>query len=334
MFVVTFPKCGTTWTQHIGYLIFHKGVPPPSAIEFLKSRPFLKMLGADAIKAMKCPGLIKTHLPYDSMSQHAQAKYLYVCRNPKDACISFFHHTRAFAGYEFSDGRFEDFFEVFMEGKNEYEDYFEHVLYWYPHRNDPNVLFIHCEDMKNDPKKAVLEIAEFLDKDDHKLLVENEEMLRNLIEHNDITSMKVAEVENFVKFFANPLEEDDVPARLRAFHETAKRQPNAGFIRKGQAQHNFICSVRTVFAPVTRLGGLRSSHVIVDLPRAFTIPGARVVWMESAQRESSVWASAVHMVSFPAVVTQRASVGRPPDVCLPRRRSVWVNVRLKPYYAR
>lgn len=233
MFVVTFPKCGTTWTQHIGYLIFHKGVPPPSALDFLKSSPFLEMLGADAIKAMKRPGLIKTHLPYDTMPQHAQAKYLYVCRNPKDACVSFFHHTRAFAGYEFSDGRFEDFFEVFMEGKNEYEDYFEHVLSWYSHRNDPNVLFIHYEDMKNDPKKAVLEIAEFLDKDHHKLLVENEEMLKNVIEHSDIKSMKVAAVENFEKFFANPLEEDNVPAGLRAFHEAAKRQPNAGFIRKG-----------------------------------------------------------------------------------------------------
>ncbi|CAN7988214.1 unnamed protein product [Ixodes hexagonus] len=233
MFVVTFPKCGTTWSQQIGYLIFHKGVPPPTALDFLKSSPFLEMFGADDVKAMKRPGLIKTHLPYHVLPQHPQAKYLVVCRNPKDTCVSFFHHTRAFAGYEFADGKFEDFFDVFMEGKNEFEDYFDHVLSWYSHRNDSNVLFLHYEDMKADPRSAVLKIAEFLDKDHHKLLVENEEMLENVIKYSDIKSMQVAAVENFKNFFVNDLEEDDVPAGLKAFHGAAKRQPNAGFIRKG-----------------------------------------------------------------------------------------------------
>ncbi|KAG0445365.1 hypothetical protein HPB47_016260 [Ixodes persulcatus] len=66
-----------------------------------------------------------------------------------------------------------------------------------------------------------------------------------------------------------------------------------------------------------RLGGLRSSQVLVDFPRAFIITGSRVVRVEPAQPESTVWASAVGVVCFPAVEAQRASVGRSPHIGLP-----------------
>ncbi|KAG0434625.1 hypothetical protein HPB47_018980 [Ixodes persulcatus] len=66
-----------------------------------------------------------------------------------------------------------------------------------------------------------------------------------------------------------------------------------------------------------RLGGLRSSQVLVDFPRAFTITGSRVVRVEPAQPESTVWASAVGVVCFPTVEAQRASVGRSPHIGLP-----------------
>ncbi|KAG0426508.1 hypothetical protein HPB47_026385 [Ixodes persulcatus] len=65
------------------------------------------------------------------------------------------------------------------------------------------------------------------------------------------------------------------------------------------------------------LGGLRSSQVLVDLPRSFTITGARVIRVEPAQPESLVSASAVGVVCFLAVEAQRASVGRSPHVGLP-----------------
>lgn len=233
-FVVTFPKCGTTWTQHIGYLIFSKGVPPSSGLEFLRRSPFLEMFGAETVAQMERPGVIKTHLPYNMVPQHPEAKYVYVCRNPKDACVSFFYHTRGFSGYDFTDGKFDDFFQVFLGGKTDYGDYFEHVLSWHAHRNDPNVLFIHYEDMKANPREYVLKIAEFLDKEYYKLLLGNEEILGKIVEFSDIKSMQVHASENFHNFFTKPLESHDVPDGLKTFHEASQRQPSsAKFIRKG-----------------------------------------------------------------------------------------------------
>lgn len=234
IFVVTYPKCGTTWTQHIGYLLFHKGQPPSSGLDFFHASPFLEMFGADSVINMKRPGVIKTHFPFSMLLKHPQAKYLYVCRNPKDCCVSFFHHTRGFSGYEFTDGKFEDYFEIFLSGQTDYGDYFDHVLSWYEHRNDPNVKFIHYEDMKNDPRGAILDIAKFFDAGLYNTVLNNEEMLRNVIEYSDIKSMKDHAERNFTEFFTSRLESADVPKGLKVFHEVSQKHPStASFTRKG-----------------------------------------------------------------------------------------------------
>lgn len=232
-FVVTFPKCGTTWTQHIGFLIFNKGVPPSSGLEFFHRSPFIEMIGASSVTDMTRPGVIKTHLPYHLMPMHPQAKYLYVCRNPKDTCVSMYYHTKGFTGYDFADGKFDDFFEVFVTGQTDYGDYFDHVLGWYEHRNDPNVLFLHYEDMKAQPREGVLRIAEFFDKTYHKLLLENEDILQNVIKYSDVKSMQDYASRNFTNFFTKQIEKE-APDGLRVFHEVSQKNPStASFIRKG-----------------------------------------------------------------------------------------------------
>lgn len=45
LFIVTYPKCGTTWTQNIVGIIYREGKPFTSALEFLSNTPFLEMAG-------------------------------------------------------------------------------------------------------------------------------------------------------------------------------------------------------------------------------------------------------------------------------------------------
>ena len=40
--------------------------------------------------------------------------------------------------------------------------YFDHILSWWTHRNDDNVLFVKFEDMKREPLAAIKRIATFL----------------------------------------------------------------------------------------------------------------------------------------------------------------------------
>lgn len=232
-FVVTFPKCGTTWVQHIVYLLYHEGVPPPDGLDFLMASPFLEMYGAETVARTRRPALIKSHLPHGLMPKSPHAKYIYVCRNPKDTCVSFFHHTRGFSGYDFAEGTLDVFFEVFMNGQNDHEDYFDHVLSWYEHRSDPNVLFLHYEDIKTDPGFYIKKIAEFLDDNLKKKLDEDKTFLERVVANSDINQMKHYAEKNFKEFFTKPVD-DEAPFGVKLLHNAASRFPGAvTFTRKG-----------------------------------------------------------------------------------------------------
>jgi len=59
VFVATYPKCGTTWTQYIVYLLLHGGEPLPVGRKIEDVFPHLEEVGADAVAALPEPRLVK-----------------------------------------------------------------------------------------------------------------------------------------------------------------------------------------------------------------------------------------------------------------------------------
>ncbi len=162
IFLVTYPKCGTTWTQYIIWLLYHQGkslLPHKSLNEVF---PHLEEVGKEIVNNLPKPRLIKTHLPYALTPYHPDAKYIYVARNPFDCAVSFYHHTRGFVKhYDFAEGTFEDFFECFIKGEVDFGDYFDHLLSWYEKITNNNCLFLTYEAMNADIKTSIWRIAEF-----------------------------------------------------------------------------------------------------------------------------------------------------------------------------
>ncbi|XP_055943700.1 sulfotransferase ssu-1-like [Argiope bruennichi] len=139
VFIDTYSKCGTTWMKNVVLHIFRKGKVLDHPLDFLQCVPFIDRLGQEAVDKMPRPGAFKTHLPYSHLPYSPDAKHIFVARNPKDCCVSFCHHARNEPAFAYEDEEFDNFFELFMAGELEYSDYFDHLLGWYPHRNDPNV---------------------------------------------------------------------------------------------------------------------------------------------------------------------------------------------------
>lgn len=163
VYIVTYPKCGTTWMQHILYHVYRLGQPPPGVEHFFRSMPFLERHGVEAVAGLPFPGsAIKTHMLYDEDRICPEAKYIYVVRNPFDCCVSFYHHYKLYPIYRFERGTFDEFFELFLAGDVDGGDYFDHLSSWYPHRNDHNVIFMRYEDLKKDTKSSILALADFL----------------------------------------------------------------------------------------------------------------------------------------------------------------------------
>jgi len=163
IFVASYPKCGTTWTQYIVYLLLNDGRPFPSGRTINDVFPHLEEVGEHIVRALPEPRLIKTHLPLNRCPWSADAKYVYVARNPFDCAVSFFHHTRGFVRhYDFVAGTWETYFECFLAGEVDFGDYFDNLLSWWPLRHEPNVLFLTYERMLADPGAAVHALAGFL----------------------------------------------------------------------------------------------------------------------------------------------------------------------------
>ncbi|GFQ81594.1 sulfotransferase 1C4 [Trichonephila clavata] len=81
--------------QNVVLYIFRTGKELEDPSEFLRASPFIDMLGMEDVNNMPRPGAFKTHLPYSHLSYSPEAKYIFVARNPKDCCVSFFHHARS-----------------------------------------------------------------------------------------------------------------------------------------------------------------------------------------------------------------------------------------------
>ena len=170
-------------------------LPPDERLDIVF--PHLEEVGSEHIqtKAAIRGGyrLIKTHLPYNLVNQNTNTKYIYVSRNPKDVVVSFYHHTVGFPKhYDFADGQFDTYFNLFLEGKVDHGDYFDFLRQALNHKDDPNILFLRYETGRQNTKEYILEIARFLDESIYpaKLLADDEKILKMVMEHSSLESMK------------------------------------------------------------------------------------------------------------------------------------------------
>lgn len=192
---------------------------------------------------MPKPGCIKIHLPFDRITYSPEAKYIYVARHPADCVVSYFHHTRYFPVYEFTDGDFDTFFDLFVNDGVDFNDYFDNLLSWYEQRHLPNVLFLTFESMKADPREAVIKITKFLDEDlAEELLGNDEALMRDVLRYTSLDYMRDAVNGFWKEAFAGPPPEEvqkqsAVMTKYARLLEEANRKghyPKGSFIRKGE----------------------------------------------------------------------------------------------------
>ncbi|NXN27389.1 ST3A1 sulfotransferase, partial [Nycticryphes semicollaris] len=168
IFLVTYPKSGTVWTQNILSLILHEGHRNGTEnMETMERIPWLEynLQNMDYTK-LPLPRVFASHLPYYLVPRdlrNKRGRVIYVSRNPKDVMVSYYHFSKYMNTLE-DVPDFNLHMERFLAGKVVASSWLDHISGWYSHAEDFNILFLTYEDMKKDLRSAVLKICNFLDK--------------------------------------------------------------------------------------------------------------------------------------------------------------------------
>jgi len=195
VFVVTYPRSGTTWTEQMVHLLVNNGEQGEQritdAVPWVETLPHRPNGMHEFLKTLPQRRLFTSHLPYQLMPSHnnTTAKIVYVARNPKDVAVSTYFHNQSKVGYE---GTWDEHFQLFLTKDVGFGPYFDHILpWWEASQQGKNILFLKYEDMKNDHAGNVAKIASFLD------LQADSHLIDQVVALSSFKSMSSGESTNF-----------------------------------------------------------------------------------------------------------------------------------------
>ncbi|XP_006089309.1 amine sulfotransferase-like [Myotis lucifugus] len=193
VFIITYPKSGTIWTQQILSLIYFEGHRNRTEdLATLDRIPFLEynIRKMDFLNRPS-PRLFCSHLPYYLVPKgirSKKAKIIYVYRNPKDVMTSYFHFSNLV---------------VTLEAGNDMEHFMKRFL-------DGNVFSFGF--VIRDLRSSVLKISRFLEKE------LSEEDVEAIVKQATFQNMKSDPKANYDEILK---------------HEIGKRTDEGHFLRKG-----------------------------------------------------------------------------------------------------
>ncbi len=169
--ITTAPKAGTTWMQQILHQLKTGGDVNFDSIDNVipwleiqrKGKHWSEIIAY--FDTIKNPRIFKTHCTYQQTPGVDFAKIILSSRDPRDACISFYHHTMNLTenACQMADIKSPKDFDEYFRSWMEFGTWYRNISSWWPHINKQNILWLRYEDMKADLEKSIDQILDFLD---------------------------------------------------------------------------------------------------------------------------------------------------------------------------
>ncbi|XWS42727.1 hypothetical protein CRYUN_Cryun16bG0038800 [Craigia yunnanensis] len=173
------PKCGTTWLKALTFLIVNRNkfalkdnpllsLNPHKLVPFFEFDVYLNNPSSYLENNPNFqPRIFATHTPYASFPpsiKGSNAKIVYICRNPMDMFISYWHFSDKLRHESVEPISLDEAFEMFCQGIHGFGPFVDHVSgFWKASQENPNkILFLKYEDLKENINVYTKELAEFL----------------------------------------------------------------------------------------------------------------------------------------------------------------------------
>lgn len=205
----SFPKSGSTWLSYILLLLTRNGETPTdntlrNCLHWVASS-WTYPRSKTELEALPSPRIFKSHMPYHMAlggnPLENPCKYIYIARNPKDVAVSYYYFERNKGWSGNYSGSWEHWLKMFIEGKVQRGDWFDHVLSWWKHKDAQNILYLKYEDLSKNFDEELKKIAEFMD---YPLTDELLNQIKNKTSFNNMKKDKfssIHEIGGFEGFF-------------------------------------------------------------------------------------------------------------------------------------
>ena len=192
--VCTYPKSGTTWMLRILGLLFYDktdAIPLDTTFPWWEFRMGMSIEDlSTSFKTRSGRRAVKSHLPHDGIPFDKKLKYIHVCRDGRDVCLSYHNHSTGFlphvlermnaiglademigSPYPQIQTDPADFFHDWLtkpalpgeqDGKP-FLSYFDFELSYWQNRHQKNLLFVHYADLLANLVHEMERVADFLE---------------------------------------------------------------------------------------------------------------------------------------------------------------------------
>ncbi|XP_031434977.1 sulfotransferase 6B1-like [Clupea harengus] len=161
--LVAYPKCGFNWMVAVLRKIIAAGTGQQAES---RMPPLIEFYGPEMIEPLaqaSSPRFLGTHMHPDNIPVSFsvnKTKMLVIFRNPKDTVVSFYHFSNKNPVLPSAES-WDSFYSDFMSGEVPWGSYFDHALAWEKRMDDPNVMIVTYEELKQDLSGGVRRVSEF-----------------------------------------------------------------------------------------------------------------------------------------------------------------------------
>ena len=177
IYIVTYPKSGTTLMQMILYHLTTEG--NMSFNHIYDVSPWIKNASFKRQEPIELPSprIIKSHDFYKDFPKSTKGRFIYVYRDGMDVAVSHYHQQK---NYNRSNLEFENFLRTFFKNKS----WFKHTKDWLRNKKGFPILYVRYENLINHKEEEINKIVKFCE------ITPTKESIERALKYSSFSYMK------------------------------------------------------------------------------------------------------------------------------------------------